>query len=78
MNLIHEYSLLIAIALPVLAIVVLNLFLALTGERHTLLLPVPMSFAPVTSEVRVMRKESARAIDTAADSANDERELQAA
>jgi hypothetical protein len=72
MNLISEYSLLAAIAIPVLAVVGLNLFLAFTGERYTLLLPVPMRFDPVGGEVRVIREEGAREIDTARDPANDQ------
>lgn len=35
----REYALLIAVAVPVVAIIGLNLFLALMGERGTLLLP---------------------------------------
>lgn len=68
MNLISEYSLLVAIAIPALALVGLNLFLAMTGERHTLLLPLPMAFGPVGGDVRVVREEGSRAIDTARDS----------
>jgi hypothetical protein len=72
MNFISEYSLLVAIALPVLAVVGLNLFLAFTGERHTLLLPIPMSFEAVGGEVMVIREEGARQIDTTRDPANEE------
>lgn len=39
MDFFHEYALLIAIALPVVVIVLIDLALALTGERGTLLLP---------------------------------------
>lgn len=39
MNPFHEYALLIAVAIPVLAIVGLNVFLWFGGERGTLLLP---------------------------------------
>jgi hypothetical protein len=41
MSLTHEYALLIAIALPVIVVVALNAWLALNGERDTLLLPAP-------------------------------------
>jgi hypothetical protein len=78
MNFASEYSLLIAIAIPVLAVVGINLFLAVTGERHTLLLPLPMSFDPVGGQVRVVRAESARKIDTSVAQANDQFERLAA
>jgi len=39
MNFIHEYALLLAIAIPVAAIVGLNLLLVFGGERGTLLFP---------------------------------------
>ena len=39
MELFNEYSLLIAIATPVVVVVAINLVLALTGESGTLLLP---------------------------------------
>ena len=45
--LLHEFWLLIAVAVPVAAVVVVNLALALTGERGTLLLPTPASFPAV-------------------------------
>jgi hypothetical protein len=81
MNSIHEFSLLIAVSLPVLAIVGLNIFLAFTGERNTLLFPGSMKFAPVDfgGEVQVVREEGARQIDTTMQaSANDELIRQAA
>jgi hypothetical protein len=80
MNSIHEYSLLIAVTLPVLAIVGLNVFLAFTGERHTLMFPGSMTFAPVDmgGEVQVVREEGARQVDTMQASANDELVRQAA
>ena len=39
MNLIHEYALLVAVALPVVVIVGVQVFLFVSGERGTLLLP---------------------------------------
>lgn len=39
MNYFNEYALLVAVAVPVLAIVGLNVFLWIGGERGTLLLP---------------------------------------
>lgn len=39
MNFVNEYALLIAVALPVLAIVGVQVFLFVAGERDTLLIP---------------------------------------
>ena len=48
MNLfIENYAQLFAIAAPVLTLAGLNLFLALGGERGTLLLPIGAPFGPV-------------------------------
>ncbi len=44
MNAIQDFALLFAIAVPVLLIVGINLFLALGGERGTLLLPSALVF----------------------------------
>jgi hypothetical protein len=79
MNLLQDYSLLIAVTLPVAAVAGMNLFLAFTGERDTLMLPGLMSFAPVEidawpTEVRVVREEGARKIDTVRAPANEELE----
>jgi hypothetical protein len=41
MNTFNEYALLVAVAVPVLAIAGLNVFLWLGGERGTLLMPTP-------------------------------------
>jgi hypothetical protein len=40
MNIFDEYALLVAVAIPLLLIAALNMFLVLTGERGTLLLPL--------------------------------------
>ena len=39
MNLIHEYALLVAVALPVVVILAIQVFLFMSGERGTLLIP---------------------------------------
>ena len=39
MDFLHEYALLVAVALPVAVVGVINLVLAVTGESGTLLLP---------------------------------------
>ncbi len=46
----QEYSLLVAIATPVAVIVVMNLVLALRGERGTLLMPLPARYPRVDLE----------------------------
>ena len=50
MELFQEYALLIAIAVPVWVIVLVNIALYLTGERGTLLLPWVHDFPPVLVE----------------------------
>ena len=52
MNLIHEYGLLITVALPVAVVLAMNAWLALKGERDTLLLPAPRAYPslPVDAE----------------------------
>jgi hypothetical protein len=45
MDAFQEYALLIAIAIPMVLIAGINMFLALTGERGTLLLPIPEPLA---------------------------------
>lgn len=42
MNAIQEYALVFAVAIPIVLIAGINMFLVLTGERGTLLLPTPM------------------------------------
>lgn len=54
----QEYALLIAIAIPMVLIAGLNMFLALTGERGTLLLPIPEPLA--TPAVMPMDVQPAR------------------
>ena len=46
MDFLEEYGLLVAIGLPIALVTVANVYLALTGERGTLLLPGPPGFAP--------------------------------
>lgn len=40
MNMLDQYALLFAVAFPMLLLAALNMFLVLTGERGTLLLPL--------------------------------------
>ena len=49
MNLIHEYSLLVAVALPVVVILGIQAYLFVSGERGTLLLPGFASFPKVAT-----------------------------
>ena len=83
MDFINEYALLFAVAAPVVAIVGLNVFLAVTGERGTLLLPGSMSFpsieaAKVATQCVLPETTSARTMESLPAAANDERERQAA
>jgi hypothetical protein len=67
----HEIALAAAVALPALAIMGMNAWLALTGERHTLLMPAALRFAPLGHHVTVVREVSAQQIDTAIEPCND-------
>lgn len=56
----HEIALLVVVATPIVLIAGINLFLALTGERDTLLMPLPRDLTfPHALEV-LDRVESAR------------------
>lgn len=50
MNDLNELVLLGAIGLPIALVAAANTYLALTGERGTLLIPGPSSFDPVDDE----------------------------
>ncbi len=69
MNLFIENAQLIAIAAPVLTLAVLNLLLALGGERGTLLLPSAGPFEAVRRAAN--RVPAATARESAETSAND-------
>ena len=64
MNLFHEYALLVAVAIPVLAIVGLNVYLWLEGERGTLLLPSARSAAVAERASEAMETPSGPVVDT--------------
>lgn len=66
MELFQEYSLLIAVAAPVGAIVLVNLILYLSGERGTLLLPWVSDFPPVEIDVPPEPVAQAAAIEPGA------------
>ena len=71
MSFLTEYALLIAVALPAVAIVGLNLWLALNGERGTLMLPSSGNYEiPALPALVMGAAAKARAIRTVA--ANDE------
>lgn len=77
MDAFQEYALLIAIAIPMVLIAGINVFLALTGERGTLLLPIPEPLAtpgPLPMDVRPARQ----AAPTSMQPANDAREREVA
>jgi hypothetical protein len=80
MNYAHEYALLAAFAIPVLAVVGINVHLWWGGERGTLLVP---SSAPLPTMAWVLKRVQAHApLLTAAQqalaAANDSRERKAA
>ena len=75
MNFFQEYSLLIAIAVPSLAILGVNAFLMLTGEEGTLLLPSFRRYPPIRTTTDV---SPAGAAATAPLAANEEFEREVA
>lgn len=73
---VHEFALLAAVILPVATVVVMNVALALAGEKTTLLLPGRMSFERIRLESTT---PSERAVKTTSiDPANDSTERIAA
>lgn len=74
MSFIQEYALLIAVTLPVVTILAMNLFVAIAGERTTLLLPGLTSFPRIPLEAT----DSAEKIAEVVHPANDEVEKLAA
>jgi hypothetical protein len=69
MNFIQDYALLVAIALPVLIIVGINLFLVMGGERGTLLVP---SFGPFEKGLEPAPEQPQVAVREETQAANDE------
>ena len=55
----HEIALLVAVAIPVAAVLGLNIFAALGGEEGTLLLPVPHPFASIVLAEEPVAEEHA-------------------
>ncbi|MGZ5032481.1 MAG: hypothetical protein ACXWAC_04715 [Usitatibacter sp.] len=80
MNSIEEFALLIAVAIPMALIAGVNVLLALTGERGTLLLPIPEplpSGGPAPVDLQPARAAAVPQERPEAP-ANDEREREAA
>lgn len=78
MNFINEYSLLVAVVIPGLAIAGLNLFLVLGGERDTLLLPFARPYPAVEGAAGFDETPAATASSATIESANDEHASKAA
>ena len=83
MSMIQEYALLIAVAIPVLAVVGLNAFLWLGGERGTLLLPSLAAFPSMEGGDAAVRVDGVTASSTGGGAsrvaaANDEHAREAA
>jgi len=69
MEFINEFGLLIAVATPVGVIALINVLLAMGGERGTLLLPSLRSYpavlepqAPITAKMQAAKPEAARPV----------------
>jgi hypothetical protein len=83
MNFLNEYALLVAVAVPVLAIVGLNVFLWLGGERGTLVLPTTQdrlfAWQPAEAAAPAVTDETPAAIGAVCEApANDEEARKAA
>jgi hypothetical protein len=83
MNFVNEYALLFAVALPVVAIVGIQVYLFVSGERDTLLIPgmnrypsVEYGKVAISAAVQVAPATSSKT--TVAEPSNDEMERQAA
>jgi len=82
MNFVNEYALLFAVALPVVAIVAIQVYLFVSGERGTLLIPGLNSYPSVeygkaTTATQVAPATSSKSA-TRVEPSNDEMERQAA
>jgi hypothetical protein len=76
----QQYALLVAVAIPIVLIAGINMFLVLTGERGTLLLPIPRplpSSGPMPVDVQPA-KAAPVPQERAEEPANDAREREAA
>ena len=84
MNFFNEYGLLVAVSLPIVAIVGIQLFLYVSGERGTLLVPGLGGFPSIDLakvEAVAMKPETMPATTSAVatrESSNDEMEREAA
>ena len=78
MDLINEYALLAAVAAPVIVIAVMNVCLALNGERETLLIPTLRDFPTIAVAERVDATPAEVSMSEALEPANDEAALKAA
>ena len=84
MNFVNEYALLFAVALPVVAIVGIQVYLFVSGERGTLLIPGLNSYPSVeygkaaTATATQVAPATFSKAATVAEPSNDEMERQAA
>jgi len=83
MNFVNEYALLFAVALPVIAIVGIQVYLFACGERSTLLMPgfngyPAIELGKANSPVAATQVAPATRGEAAVESSNDEMERQAA
>ena len=79
MNFVNEYALLVAVALPVVAIVGIQVYLFACGERGTLLVPGLNTYPSIEYGKQATQVAPATFSETAiAEPSNDEMERQAA
>ena len=79
MNFMNEYGLLVAVALPVVTLVALQVFLLATGEKGTGLLPILAGYPSIEygKPQPVMPQQTSKAV-TSVEPSNDETERLAA
>jgi len=77
MNVVNEFALLFAVAIPVVTVFGLNVYLAMKGEEGTLLLPSLASFPSIPIDRRVAEVPAFAEVKKVV-AANDEEVLEAA
>ena len=70
--LLHEFGLLIAVATPIFLIIALQVFLFISGERGTLLLPWPARYPVMDAEAALDAVEQNVATEAPAEPREDE------
>lgn len=78
MNYLNEYALIVAMATPVVLVVVMNLWLVAGGERDTLLLPLAGDYPTMAMVQQAQAAPAVSRPQPSREPANEERILEAA